>query len=127
MIVTGGFFCDAANVSDGKLNVLGGVWDWLHVEAVGPDALHWLIVVILLQREPGDDADQTEIVLQTIGPDGTQLSEKRVPYRMPPGSNLGFVILKHPVLFDGFGRHVFVLSTREGAGTSLALDVRPAG
>jgi len=43
VIITGGSYAQAANVSEQKLNVLGGVWDGYAVPAVGDDRLHGVI------------------------------------------------------------------------------------
>jgi hypothetical protein len=52
VIVTGAFFADAATVADGKLFVLGGVWDRYFTAGVD-GAVQQLNLVILVQATPG--------------------------------------------------------------------------
>jgi hypothetical protein len=45
VIVTSSFFADAFTVADGKINVLGGVWDWYRVQAVGDGIAHSIAMI----------------------------------------------------------------------------------
>lgn len=124
MIVTGAFFCDAANVSDGKLNVLGGVFDLISVGSMANGMTYPVKVVALLQARP-DDGPAPTITAEVFGPDGALLAGSTAPGRTSTtGGENRFVFADFQVPFRAEGRHVFMISAADGSPVAIPLTVR---
>lgn len=122
VIVTGALFCDAANISNGKVNILGGVWDWLALDLAQPFSFS-ITLVVLTQMEPGD-AGQGSVKIEILSPTGGRIREVDASGSFPGEANLGFFVLNFPVEFTEYGKHVFIVGGNTGDPWSMALDVR---
>lgn len=122
-MVTGAFFCDAANVSDQKLNVLGGVWDWT---TASPSGHVRFTLILLYQAETGDDTTDVATTCDIRGPQGEDLGHMQYRGNLPNEGEAGFLIVG-PATFQaaGFGRHVFIVNGESPRALSVALDIRP--
>jgi hypothetical protein len=126
MIVTGGFICEAVNTSDGKLNVLGGVWDWCAVPAVADDRYVVPVKLVVLVQTEREDDNRAVIKVDLLGPGQDVILHADINTMLPAGTNLGFVWASLPLRFGDYGKHVFLISGSSGAPYALPLDVRPA-
>lgn len=123
MIVTGAFFADQAEIVDQKLNVTGGVLDWVATELNTPFGP--LDLVILLQSAADDaDRDSYDVKLDIFAPSGTvQTIAGPVQMNAHSGENR-FWRTRFVFTFTEYGRHVFAL-TVDNSEFSVPLTVRP--
>lgn len=121
MIITGAFFANAANVSNGTLNVLGGVWDTYDLPE-GQDFAS-MVLVVLVQLNP-DDEGGGSVAMEVFGPDGAQVGSNVLNLALGAGEN-GFGFAQIAVQIPQLGRYSFVLSAGS-ANISLSLVVRRA-
>lgn len=122
MVITGAFFCEAAATYEQKLNVLGGVWDWLYVGDLGDGVDLSPTLVALIQREV-DESNPSKVTMTVRGPDGTTVRAGHIEYGAPEGTALGFFHI--PVTFraQNYGRYVVELAPSAGTPAVVALNI----
>lgn len=122
MVITGAFFCEAARAYEGKLNVLGGVWDWLYIGEIGDGQPLQLQIVVLVQRETGETGP-SRATMSVRDPSGSVITRAEVDFEPPAGSVLGFFTVPVRFLAQNYGRFVVELSTSAGLPTAVGLNV----
>lgn len=122
MIVTGAFFAQMAEIVDQKLNVTGGVLDWLETDLNSPFPLN---LIILLQSGLEDSSRDThDVTLEVFGPSGPAGTiAGPMQWDRREGENR-FWLTPFNFVFTEYGRHVFVFSI-DNSTVSLPLTVRP--
>ena len=111
MRVTSAFLADHVSIYDGKLCVLGGVWDWYQVDALPADRVLQLAVIVQTDE---DDVGQTREVKAELGsPVGEPLTFQAfnvaVADQPRRPEHLSLAMHLH-VPFAEPGRHVIVIS-----------------
>src|SRR3954468_9991245 len=115
MIVTGAFLATAARVSEGQLDVWGGVLDSY---GVADDRTVSVVLVVLSQTEPGDTGAQVN--LEVIPPSGdTGTFQFEVPEGTLSGEN-GFAFWPIHMAAPVDGKYVFLVT---GGGGSVSLPM----
>ncbi|MGQ4596658.1 DUF6941 family protein [Nocardia sp. R6R-6] len=131
MIVTGAFFAEHVRVAEGKLDVLGGVFDGLVAPLRQPVMIN---LVMLLQCGPDDEGQPTPVNV-VVTDEAGRIREVATPtgeiasglnFELPADFSNGensFYWLPIPVVFVGGGRHSFVVEVGE-SGTVVPLTIR---
>lgn len=122
MIITGAFFATTAEIVDQKLNVTGGVLDWVATELNRPNLVN---LVMLLQSGLEDTEQESYSVnLEIFSPTGPSVTIAG-PIQMDAhqGENR-FWVTPFYFAFTEYGRHVFAI-TVDSSNFSLPLTVRP--
>lgn len=124
MIVTGAFLAEFANVSEQKLNVIGGVLDWFAIprDRVEPFVVP-LTMVVLLQSEAEDDG-RADIRIEVLVPESEATVVGSIQVQLPPEADHGFQVAQFMVDVVRTGRHIFILSTPSGDPFTLAITMR---
>ena len=123
MIITGAFFAEYARTSDGKLDVLGGVWDSYHTDSF-PQMIP-LYLVLIAQTGHDDIWRLRHIVIDLIRPgaEPEDLFAMEVPIDAAE-NRFYFVNILVPI--NDPGRHVFRITVEGNTRTArtVSLDFR---
>lgn len=118
------FFADQVEVYDGKLNVLGGVWDWIVVGEL--PAERELRLAVILQTD-GDDVGQTRTLdLAMTAPSGAAVGRAEVGIALhgPDRTEHLSLALSLPVRLEELGRHVATASVDGEPHLAVPLSVQ---
>lgn len=126
VIVTSAFFVEAFTVANGKINLLGGVWDWYKAPTVDDGTVHRIAMVILLQYEHDEGGKVIPLTIEVIGPDDGSIDKQTAEVTVPIDASQGFVPCVFDIAFTRYGVYKFILQSSAGAGHVVSLTVRPA-
>lgn len=131
MQITGAFLAEQAEIVDQKLNVQGGVLDWVAVPVTGltnengEQLVRPLTLVTLMQAGPDDEDRPYRMKLEMVASDGDLVTifDGEIPLGAHQGENRFWV--------TPFGLHaakngrMVLIQTIEGGGTvSVPIEVR---
>ncbi|WP_157951393.1 type II toxin-antitoxin system death-on-curing family toxin [Rhodococcus opacus] len=123
MVITGAFFADYVRISEGKLDVLGGVWDTYGVPSL-PRSIP--VDLVLIAQTGHDDVGRLRHVdIDLVRPGSEPEPLLALDVQIDTAENR-FYVVKHSVPIRDPGRHVFRI-TVEGntlAARTVSLDIR---
>jgi hypothetical protein len=123
MVITGAFFADHTRVSEGKLDVLGGVWDTYHVPSL-PQAIP-VDLVLIAQTGHDDVGHLRHIDIDLIRPGVEPEPLLALDAEIDTAENR-FFLVRHTVPIRDPGRHVFRITVEGNARSArtVSLDIR---
>ncbi|MGV0595723.1 hypothetical protein [Mycolicibacterium porcinum] len=131
MQITGAFLAESAEVVDGKLNVSGGVLDWIGVprrgefDDAGNMAVGLVYLVTLMQATPDDHRKPYRMTTEMVDSDGTShvVADSDVEIDAHTGENR-FWVTPIGVAAERSGRMVLIQSIDGGGSVSIPVELR---
>lgn len=133
MQITGAFLAQHAEIVDQKLNVTGGVLDWIgapkagQVDEQGYPIVATYFLVTLMQAGPDDRQKPHRITTEAAHADGTRrtLAEAMISVDSHIGeSENRFIVQRFGVNAEMSGRNVLVQTIDGGGSVALPVEVR---
>lgn len=131
MQITGAFLAQHAEIVDQKLNVTGGVLDWIgapragQVDEWGNPIVATYFLVTLMQAGPDDHQKPYRMTTEAAHADGTNrfLAEATISVDAQIGENR-FIVQRFGVNTEMSGRNVLVQTIDGGGSVALPVEVR---
>lgn len=131
MQMIGAFLAQHAEIVDQKLNVTGGVLDWIgaprtgQVDERGNPLVATYFIVTLMQAGPDDYQKPCRITTEAVGADGTSrvLADVTYFFDVPTGENR-FVVTRFGISAENTGRNVLVQTVEGGGSAAVPVEVR---
>lgn len=131
MQITGAFLAAYAEIVDQKLNVTGGVLDWIAVPQIGQKdadgkplvAIYYLVT--LMQAGPDDHQKPYRMTTEAVEVDGSSrvIADATIAFDAHSGENR-FWVTPFGMAGQTSGRRVLVQSIEGGGSIALPVEVR---
>lgn len=131
MLITGAFLAAHAEIVDQKLNVTGGVLDWIAVPRIGQQDAHGnplvgiYYLVTLMQSSPDDHEKPYRMITEIIEVDGSShvLVDATIAVDAHSGENR-FWVTPFGMARATSGRRVLVQTIEGGGSIRLPVEMR---
>lgn len=131
MQITGAFLGQHAEIVDQKLNVTGGVLDWIgapragQADERGNPLVATYFIVTLMQAGPDDHQKPYRITTEAVGADGTSriLGDATIAVDAHTGENR-FLVTRFGISAETSGRNVLVQTIDGGGSVALPVELR---
>lgn len=129
MKIMAAFLAQHAEIVDGKLNVTGGVLDWIgaprtgQVDEQGNPIVSNYFIVTLMQAGPDDHQKLHRVTTEAAYADGTRRLLAQATIAVDSGENW-FCVSRFGVATDVSGREVLVQTLDDGESVTLPVEVR---
>lgn len=130
-MITGGFLAENADIVDGKLNVTGGVLDWIavprsgQVDGAGNMLVGFVTLVTLMQATPDDHQKPYRMTLEMVDSEGNAnvVADGEVSVEAHTGENR-FWVTPIALAAEKGGRMVLIQTIEGGGKISIPVEVR---